>query len=240
MTKFDRLFVASSLAVATAALVLSLRTPSSQQQAFAGSLYANDLGPADALLLNTEAGKDPLRIGTKNNHIAWGDRATNRVWSVATVDIDKVMRKLLEGKSYVEKRNEIKDKLEKGEAGFQKRAEEIQAKYPIPQGGQPPAEGQQAFQALQQEYRVFRESIAGETEKMAAEQFEAAYRELTAAVDTVSEKEQIDLVFRFQPTAEPFEAKSSADAIDRIRARCFLRYPAEIDITAEVMKALNL
>ena len=57
MTKFDRLFVASSLAVATAALVLSLRTPSSQQQAFAGSLYANDLGPADALLLNTEAGK---------------------------------------------------------------------------------------------------------------------------------------------------------------------------------------
>jgi len=117
---------------------------------------------------------------------------------------------------------------------------EIQAKYPIPQGGQPPAEGQQAFQALQQEYRVFRESIAGETEKMAAEQFEAAYRELTAAVDTVSEKEQIDLVFRFQPTAEPFEAKSSADAIDRIRARCFLRYPAEIDITAEVMKALNL
>ena len=60
------------------------------------------------------------------------------------------------------------------------------------------------------------------------------------AVETVSEKESIDLVLRFQPTADPFEAKGSAEAIDRIRARTLLKYPTQVDITPEVMKALGI
>lgn len=239
MLRTDRLIVVSSLALSTAALVFALRgtpTPS----AFASSPLANDLGPADGLLLATEAGKDALRVAAKDGRISWGDRQTNRAWSVAAVDIDRVMRKLLDGTSYTEKRNELKEKITKAEGEFQKRAEEIQAKFPIPQGGQPPAEGAQAFQQLQQEYRMFREGISAEGEKLTAEQFESAYRELVAAVETIAEKESIDLVFRFQPTADPFDSKSSGESIDRIRARTFLKYPAQIDITADVMKALNL
>lgn len=239
MLRTDRLIVAGSLALSAVALVAALQGPSTPV-ALAGAPYANDLGPADALLLNTEQGKDALRVAAKDGRLAWGDRQTNRAWSVASVDIDKVMKKLLEGASYTDKRNEIKEKLEKGDADFQKRAEEIEQKFPIPQGGQPPMEGQQAFQALQQDYRKFRETIAAEGDKLAAEQFEAAYRELVAAVDAVSEKESIDLVFRFAPTADPFEAKTSSEAIEKIRARTFLRYPASVDITADVMKALNL
>jgi Skp family chaperone for outer membrane proteins len=104
----------------------------------------------------------------------------------------------------------------------------------------PPAEGQQAFQALEQEYRQFRQGAIAESDKLTAEQFEAAYRELVAAVETVAEKEAIDLVFRFQPTADPFEAKAPAESVDRIRARTFLKYPSQVDITADVMKALNI
>ena len=239
MLRTDRIIVAGSLALSVAALIVAARGPLTPV-ALGADRFAADLGPADGLLLATEAGKDALRVAAKDGRIAWGDRSTNRVWSAACVDIDKVMKKLLDGPSYTEKRNEVKEKLEKGEAEFQKRAEEIQTKYPIPQGGQPPAEGQQAFQQLQQEYRMFREGIAAQGEKLAAEQFEAAYRELVAAVDTIAEKESIDLVFRFAPTADPFEAKGSGEAIEKIRARTFLRYPSQIDITADVMKALNL
>ncbi|MEI7878740.1 MAG: OmpH family outer membrane protein [Planctomycetota bacterium] len=239
MLKSDRFIVAGSLALSCAALIFALRA-SVTPMAMAGLPLANDLGPADALLLTTEAGKDALRVSAKDGHIAWGDRATNRAWSVAAVDIDKVMKKLLEGASYAEKRNEIKDKIEKGEADFQKRAEDIQAKFPVAPGGPPPAEGQAAFQQLQQEYRMFRESIGAESDRLAAEQFEASYRELVVAVETVSEKESIDLVLRFQPTADPFEAKGSAEAIDRIRARTLLKYPTQVDITPEVMKARGI
>ncbi len=239
MLRTERLIVAGSLAISAAALVVALRGPATPV-AVGGAPFANDLGPADALLLTTEAGKDALRVSAKDGRLAWGDRGTNRSWSVAAVDIDKVMKKLLDGASYAEKRTEVREKLEKGEAEFQKRAEEIQAKFPIPPGGQPPAEGQQAFQQLQQEYRMFREGIAAEGEKLASEQFEASYRELVAAVEAVCEKESIDIVFRFAPTADPFEAKGSAEAIEKIRARTFLKYPTQVDITADVLKALNL
>ncbi|MEY5061916.1 MAG: hypothetical protein RIS45_1837 [Planctomycetota bacterium] len=233
------MIVVGSLALSAVALLVALRAPLAPVAVAAGSFLA-DLGPADAVLLNTEAGKDPLRVLAKDGRIAWGDRGTSRVWSVAAVDVDRVMKKLLDAPSYLDKRNEVKDKLEKGEADFEKRAKEIQDKFPIPQGGQPPIEGQQAFQKLQQEYRMFREGIAAEGEKLNAEQFEAAYRELVAAVDTVSDKESIDLVFRFAPTAEAFEASGSGEAIMKIRERTFLKYPTQIDITEDVLKALGV
>ena len=103
MSKISRLAVASSFVLSSVALALALRGAPSQH-AYANPLFAGDLGPADALFLNTEAGKDPLRIAAKDGRISWGDRATNRVWSVASVDIDTVMKKILEGASYVEPR----------------------------------------------------------------------------------------------------------------------------------------
>lgn len=239
MPRSERLIVVGSLALSSVALLVALREPLAPMAMAAGSWLA-DLGPADAVLLNTEAGKDPLRVGAKDGRISWGDRATNRAWSVAAVDVDRVMKKLLDAPSYLDKRNEVKDKLEKGDAEFEKRAQEIQEKFPIPQGGQPPMEGQQAFQKLQQEYRSFREGIAAEGEKLNAEQFEAAYRELVAAVETISEKESIDIVYRFAPTAEPFDAKGSGEAIMKIRERTFLKYPSQIDITEDVLKALKV
>jgi len=239
MPRTDRFIVVGSLALSAAALVVALRGSPTPVAVGAGS-WMTDLGPADAVLFTTEAGKDALRVAAKDGRIAWGDRATNRAWSVAAVDVDRVMKKLLDAPSYLDKRNEMKDKLEKGEADFEKRAKEIEEKFPIPPGGQPPIEGQQAFQKLQQEYRAFREGIAGEGEKLNAEQFENAYRELVVAVEAVSEKESIDLVFRFAPTADAFEAKGAGEAAEKVRARTFLKYPAQVDITTEVMKALNL
>jgi Skp family chaperone for outer membrane proteins len=239
MSRFSRFAVASSLLLSSAAFVVALRGAPSQQ-AVAGAVPSSDLGPADALLLNTAAGKDPLRITTKDERISWGDRSTNRVWSVASVDIDKVMKKILEGASYADSRKESSDKAKAEEAGFQKRLEAIKSKYPVADGQMPPAEAQQEVRALQQEYQTWFEGARRSDEKLSAEQFEKAYRELVTAVETVSEKESIDLVFRFYPTADPFKTERLAETLGQIQARTFLKYPSAIDITADVMKVLNL
>ena len=54
MFKSDRFIVAGSLALSCAALIFALRA-SVTPMAMAGLPLANDLGPADALLLTTEA-----------------------------------------------------------------------------------------------------------------------------------------------------------------------------------------
>lgn len=240
MNRLERAIVATSLAFSALALAFAFYAmPSSG--AHATLRLPADLGPAEGLILTSADGKDTVRMEAKDGHIAWGDRSTNRVWSVASVDIDKVMKKVLEGASYVDKRKEAQEGAQAEEAAFNKRAEDIKAKYPLPtDGSQPPQEAQREFGMLQQEYNKWLEGVRTRDDKIAADQFEQAYRELVAAVETISEKESIDLVFRFFPTADPFKSERAGEALAQIQSRTFLKYPASIDITADVMKALNL
>lgn len=201
---------------------------------------SNDLGPADALLLSSGAGKDPTRVSSRDGRLAWGDRATDRVWSVACVHNDKIMRSILKGASYEEKRREAQETAKAEEAEFNKRLEEIRTKYPMTEGSPPPAEAQEAVAKLQQEYSQWLEGVRRRDEKIAAEQFESAYRELIAAVETIAEKESIDIVYRFVPTGDPFLVERMGEAVGQIQARTFLKYPEALDITPEVMKLLNL
>lgn len=240
MNRFERIVLASSLALSALAFAFAFQSAPAQL-AHAIDRTASDLGPTDGVIFAGEGGKDPVRVTAKDGRIAWGDRSTNRVWSVGSVDIDKVMKKIFEGASYADKRKETQEAAKAEEAEFNKRAEEIQKKFPAGADGAPPApEGQREFTQLQQEYSRWLEGVRVREDKMAAEQFEQAYRELVAAVEAVSEKEEIDLVFRFYPTADPFQAERAGEALAQIQARAFLKYPAAIDITAEVMKALNL
>jgi len=231
-----------SLVLSTAALIVALRGGSGPvgEPAYASAPWRSDLGPADALLLTAPGAKDPLRVHAADGHLAWGDRSTNRAWSIGSVDIDAVMKKLFAQPSYSDKRQESQDAAKSEEADFNRRLEELKAKYPLAEGAQPPEEAQREFAMLQQEYNRWLETVRQRDEKMAAEQFEQAYRELVAAVETVCEEESIDLVFRFYPTAKPFEAVRVGEALAQIQARTFLKYPPSVDITPDVMKALNL
>ncbi|MFM1805381.1 MAG: hypothetical protein RL136_2260 [Planctomycetota bacterium] len=240
MLRAERFLVLGSLALSSLAVVLALRGAAGNPAYAATAFRLGDLGPADALLLTTGEGKEDMRVAAKDGRLAWGEHATDRAWSMAAVDIDRIMKKLLDGTSYTEKRDELRERIEKTEQDFQSRAEDIQKRFPIGADGVPPEEGRQAFEVLEQEYRAFRQGAIAESDKLTADQFESAYRELVAAVEAVSEKESIDLVYRFQPTSDPFEAKAPAESVDRIRARTFLKYPEAFDITEEVMKALNL
>ena len=75
---------------------------------------------------------------------------------------------------------------------------------------------------------------------MVADQVEKAYRELTTAVDVVCDRRKIDLVYRFIPSITPFESQDLGNAMIQVQARTFLRAPESIDLTADVMKELNL
>jgi hypothetical protein len=238
MQNLFRAGVVLSLVLSSAALIASVSGVSGPE-AVAGAPRSNDLGPADALLLSTGAGKDPLRLAAKDGRIAWGDRSTDRAWSVAAVDVDAIMRKLLDAPSFADARKEAQEKAQADEAEFERRAQEIQSKAPA-DGAPPPPDVQMAWGKLQEEYGAWLEKTRTATEKLSADQFEQAYRELVVAVDAVSEKESIDVVFRFRPTSKPFEVERAGDAIVQIQSRTLLKYPEALDITPEVMKALNL
>jgi Skp family chaperone for outer membrane proteins len=239
MTPLSRFLVAGSFVLSLSAFVLAYRgAPSSL--AVAGAPVPSDLGPAEGLLLGEKGKDEPVRVTIADGRIAWGDRSTNRVWSVAAVDIDTVMKKILEGSSYMDARREAQEGAQAEEAEFNKRLAAIRERFSLTENAPPPPEAQQELMALQQEYQRWLEGVRRRDEKLGAEQFEQGYRELVAAVETVSEKESIDIVFRFYPTAREFKAERMGEALSQIQARTFLKYPEAIDITPEVMKALNL
>jgi hypothetical protein len=76
--------------------------------------------------------------------------------------------------------------------------------------------------------------------RLAAGQIERAYRDLIAAVEVVAERRRIDLVFRFIPTDNEFQAISPPQAYTGIHARIALKYPPGLDVTDEVMEELAL
>ena len=75
---------------------------------------------------------------------------------------------------------------------------------------------------------------------MGATHLEMAYREITAAVNVVADRLEIDLVIRFIPPDDEFVLTNEAAAIDQIRLRSLLRYPEACDITSDVLEELNL
>lgn len=246
MRTADRLIVVTSLVVAVSSLALHFAPTTGAYAAPAPAApIANDLGPADGLVLNDQkaSGKDvqAVRLRVEEQRLTWDDRSTAKAWSIGAVHVDRAMKALLNGSAYADRRKELEEVASKGEAEFQGRLEELRKKYPNI-GPQSPeaAQAQAESQALFQEYEQWRQRSMQTQEKLFAEQIEAAYRELVSAVETVCDKEKIDLVVRFSPTDLPFQADSLAGSREQVLARTFLKYPEAIDITAEVLKVLNV
>jgi hypothetical protein len=59
-------------------------------------------------------------------------------------------------------------------------------------------------------------------------------------VDVVADRRKIDLVYRFIPSQTPFESQDLGNAMVQVQGRTFLRAPEQIDLTADVLKELNL
>ena len=96
------------------------------------------------------------------------------------------------------------------------------------------------MQGLMQEYQQFAQMAQGRMAQLQAEQLERSYRDLIEAVEVVADKAEIDLVYRYIPTSEPFMNSSVEQAMLQIQMRPFLRYPDSIDLTTRVLEELDL
>ncbi len=210
------------------------------------SAWADDLGdevrlgPAAALTLVGDE-DNPLVLRNVDGRLAWEDNEYARAYSVAFVHVGKALGPLMAADEYVEEYSqleaEIREKDEELSEDILAFSEEHKDLTPDDPGlGQ----AQQAFQALLQQREQWRASGSRRLGLLAARQIERAYRDLVAAVEVVADRRQIDLVFRFIPTDNEFQAISPPQAYTGIHARIALRYPQALDVTDEVMEELAL
>lgn len=197
------------------------------------------LGPADRLVLRGADGD--IDLEARENGVGWGERATDRSWSVGCVDVPRLISTLMDSERFAEDRRALQLEAEEQNRSYEERFKAFQDEVGelTPEDPEfPQAQGR--WQGMMQEYQQWQQGTMAVQQKLGAEQVEAAFRELVEAVDIVAEKEGIELVMRFVPVSDPFNVESLDLAGDQVRRRLFLRYPDAIDITAKVETELGL
>jgi len=232
----ERVVVYGLLALLAASVLMPGRGDSTAE---ARTILADDLGPADALVLR--GSKGDLRVRDSGGRLGWGDRPTDRAMSIAAVHVDKLMSRLMASARFVDERTALEEQERAKMKTFEQRREEFLRQYGRISPEHPD------FERASEELKAFREAIdqwhteLGEMqEKMFKEQINSAWKDLTSAIDVVSERRGVDLVLRFVPTSESFEAEDPTGGVTQVSSRSILRMPESIDLTPEVMRELNL
>ncbi|MCA9290310.1 MAG: hypothetical protein KDA25_04220, partial [Phycisphaerales bacterium] len=96
------------------------------------------------------------------------------------------------------------------------------------------------YRELRNEYDRWQSEQRAKLAALGADQIERAYRDLVAAVDVVASKKRIDIVYRFIPTNDPFQAPTPDAAQAAVSLRTALKYPSGLDITPEILDELAL
>ncbi len=238
MHRIERVSIYVTLVVLGIA-VLSQR-PGLTPIAGAGGPVAEEvLGPADRLVLNGKDGQ--VDVKAAGNAVGWGDSPYQRSWSVATVDVPKLVRSLMESDRFDEDRAELRDEADAQNLEFQERFEEFQEEHAdVTQDSPEFPEVQARFQEMMQDYQKWQQGTRAIQQKLGAEQIETAFKEMVEAIDIVAEEEKIDIVLRFVPVDQPFESEMMDAANLQVQRRTILHYPDTIDITAKVEQELGL
>lgn len=208
-------------------------------RALAGAGSSSGLGPADSLTLVD--GGDELVLRNRGGRLGWADDDFARAHSIAFVHVGRAMGPLLEAERYVEEYSRAEGEIREAAEEVNQRIVDFQQEHQNVAPDDPDAQQiQQAFQALLQEREQLRMDSTRRLGELAASQIERAYRDLVAAVEVVADRRHIDIVYRFIPTANEFEAVNPPQAYTGIRARIALRYPKSLDITDAVLEELDL
>ncbi|MFO0875494.1 MAG: OmpH family outer membrane protein [Phycisphaerales bacterium] len=237
MSTRERLFLYGLLAVLAALVVF--RSPWPERVAAAEAMLDDPaLGPASSLVL--KGPKGDLTVRNDDGRIGWGKPPFGRVYSVGFVHITKPLRKLREQARFVEEAEALGKELSDQDAEYRKKLQEMAEK--VGKLGQDSPEYQDLFQQgekMYQEYVTWQRAAVDRKGKLDAAQLEKAYRQLIDAVEVVSEKLGVDIVYRFIATSDPFEATDLGAALNEVRFRSVLRYPQALDITPDVLKELG-
>ncbi|MHC5113245.1 MAG: OmpH family outer membrane protein [Planctomycetota bacterium] len=194
----------------------------------------------DTLTLKSAAGEE-LHIRNDDGRIAWGKSPSERIHSEAFVYIGRILKQLMNSEQFEEDRERLFAELSEKEADFRTQLDEVGARLQEMEPDSPEArETYQEGQEIYQQYMDWQQEALVQRGTMDAEHLERAYREMTAAVEVVASRKSIDLVYRFIPTDEPFNADNPESAMNAIRLRTAVLYPKGLDITDEVMEELSL
>jgi Skp family chaperone for outer membrane proteins len=203
-----------------------------------GGNETGKLGPLDSITL---AGEKELTIKNADGHIAWGDDKTNKVWSIGFMEEGKALSHLLQTEHFLDKRNSLDDELKTQISEARAQMETLQAEGNLLDPDSPDAPAfRQRWEAAYGEFQKLQKLVAEVRATLMAEQMEAAYIELLEAVNVVSERMNIDMVFRFIPPDGEFEIATPDAVIMQIRLRTALRIPEGVDITDDVLVELGL
>ena len=238
MGRVERLFVYSLLAILLGATfgrgleTLDTSAVATQPQP------TETLGPADDIVFN---GDKPLVVVNREGRIGWGEQATSRSWAIASVNLSGILPEMLQRESFQEEMKELEE-LQMGQnAEFENAFKALQDEYGEIGPEDPKfAEAQGRAQEIMARYNEWQQGAMQVRGKKTAEQLEKAYRDVVEAIEVVCDEQNIDVAFRFVPTATEFRSDSPDAAADQIRLRTFLRYPEAMDITDSVRDELGL
>jgi Skp family chaperone for outer membrane proteins len=238
MGRVERIFVYSLLGILLCA-TFGRGLETLDNSAVATQPRAKDtLGPADEIVFN---GEKPLVVVNREGRIGWGERATSSSWAVASVNLSGILPEMLQRESFQDEMKDLEE-LQLGQnAEFENAFKALQDEYgEIGQEDPKFAEAQARAQEIMARYNEWQQGAMQVRGKKTAEQLEKAYRDVIEAIEVVSDEQEIDVVFRFVPTATEFRSESPDAAADQIRLRTFLRYPEAMDITESVRDELGL
>jgi hypothetical protein len=221
-------------------IVLLLAAPAGRAAvADAMSPQPQEAGAVDSIKLKGDTGELVLR--NKAGRLSWSEHPGAASYSVAFMHVGKALGQLMEKEEFAEERKTLRDELV---AENERRRGEIETIFGQLEAMDPNSpEFEEAREKASALYEQFQQSqVQGRQRESAleAQQIERAYREVTEAVEVVADRMKIDIVYRFIPTDEEFATGSAELAMRSIIARTALRYPDELDMTADVMEELSL
>jgi hypothetical protein len=197
------------------------------------------LGPAERLTLVNDG--DPLVVRCEGGRLAWSESPHDRAYSIGFVHVGKALGPLLEAEHFVEEFTQLEEEIRRVDdeiterlAAFRRENQDVGRDDPKA------AELQRVFQELLQERERWRMEGTQRLGLLRADQIERAYRDFVAAVEVVAERKRIDIVMRFIPTGNEFQAANPAQAYTGITSRIALKYPDGLDITDAILDELAL
>ncbi len=199
----------------------------------------DQLGPAETLTLVEDDKQLVLR--SRGQRLAWSDSDHARAYSIAFVHVGRAVGPLLEAEEYKEELVRLQEELQSQDQEMTERiADFLEENGQVEPDDPQLAQIQRTYQLMLQGLERVRREGAQRLDQLRARYLERAYRDFVAAVEVVAQRRQIDIVLRFVPTANEFQAQSLAAAYTGVRARIALKYPEALDITDAVLEELAL
>jgi Skp family chaperone for outer membrane proteins len=239
MNNRERIAIYGALILLAATSLAALCGGSRPAAAAANEPAGERLGPAETLTLVEDG--TPLVLRNRGDRLAWSDSDHARAFSIGFVHVGRAVGPLLEAEQYKEELARLRQELQEHDQEMTERITAfLQENRDVEPDDPRAAEIQRAYQGMLQELERVRREGAQRLDQLQAEQVERAYRDFVAAVEVVAQRRQIDIVFRFIPTADEFQVPTLAAAYIAVRSRIAVKYPPGLDITDEVLQELAI